>query len=134
MNHVKYFCEIFFAAPLFSCLDISVRMDYNHHMRKATALSILGLCYVFLASQAFAESSNIPTKKARDRASKVMTSLLPGPPEMSCAMASSGAKNAAISNCSCKAGSRLEKGITSVVGGVWQLATFWCPETDCDKN
>jgi hypothetical protein len=37
-------------------------------------------------------------------------------------------KSTGNEGCACKAKSRVEKGIVSVVGGVWQLATFWYPE------
>jgi hypothetical protein len=97
-------------------------------MRKAAVLIILVLCYIALSARAFAENSNVPSKKTRDRANKVMSTLLPGPPEIAYAMADSGTKTATADSCPCKAGSRLEKGIVSVVGGVWQLATFWCSE------
>lgn len=99
-------------------------------MNRDAAMLTIGLCCVMLAANACAESSNVPTKKARDRANKVMSTLLPGPPEISYAMSNSGTKTTGVNNCPCKANSRLEKGIVSVVGGVWQLVTFWCPESD----
>jgi hypothetical protein len=103
-------------------------------MRKAPVLTLLGLCCIFLSAHAFAENSNIPTKKTRDRANKVMSTLLPGPPEIAYAVNNPSSKTAAADNCPRKTNSRLEKGIASVMGGVWQLATFWCPESDCSAD
>ena len=90
--------------------------------------------FLFSTLAAGAENSNVPTKKTRDRASRVMNSLLPGPPEIPCNTDPSAAVGANSDRCACRTKSRIENGIVSVVGGVWQIATFWCPDTECAEN
>jgi hypothetical protein len=100
-------------------------------MRKISILAIIGLCSTLFTSDTFSETSNVQCKKARDRANKVMTSLLPGPPEVPSSASNSDARDAGTHDCGCRAAGRIEKGIVDVVGGVWQLATFWCPDSEC---
>jgi hypothetical protein len=83
---------------------------------------------------AYAESSNVPSIKTRDRARRVMDSLLPGPPEMPFIAGTPDPKTTEDAGCVCKKKNDFEKAIVSVVGGVWQVATFWYPDSGCSHS
>jgi len=104
-------------------------------MVKKTLFLAMATIILFYTAGAYAESSNVPSKKTRDRASRVMDSLLPGPPEISYIKGSPEARGTSDDRCACKKkNNEVEKAIVSVVGGVWKIATFWCPDTGCQSS
>lgn len=85
--------------------------------------STLGLCD---SSQPTAQ----PLEKTKDRLSRGMNNILYGPTEVPKNLDETKTKGTKIDRCSEKTRSGVERGIARLVGGVWQIATFWYSDPD----
>ncbi len=70
-------------------------------------------------------------EKTKDRASRAMNNILYGPVEVPKNLDETKTKGTAIDRCTTKTKTGVERGIARIVGGVWQLATFWYSDPGC---
>ena len=86
-------------------------------------------------SQTAVQPLDAPTtpsyESTKDRLSRGMNNILYGPMEMADNLNETKTKGQQMSKCSTKTRSGFERGIARVVGGVWQLATFWYSDPGC---
>jgi len=72
-----------------------------------------------------------PYESTKDRIGRGMNNLLLGPVETPKNIDETKTKGTKMERCSTKTRSGLERGIARIVGGVWQLATFWYSDPGC---
>lgn len=95
------------------------------------ALFILSAAGVYAADTGLKQPLVKPYESTKDRMSRSMNNIFYGPAEVPGNMNETGTKGAAIDRCSPKTKGGVERGIARVVGGVWQLATFWYSDPGC---
>ena len=112
-------------------------------MTKNFIVSAIVMIFIFSAVGAYAASSaskdinplDKPTaqgvEKTKDRASRAMNNILYGPLEGADNIDQTHTKGTQMEKCTTKTRSGVERGIARVVGGVWQLATFWYSDPGC---
>lgn len=105
-------------------------------MLKKFITSAIVTIFILSAIGAYAaESIDQPTikpiEKTKDRASRAMNNILYGPVEVPKNIDETKTKGAKIDRCTEKTRSGVERGIARIVGGVWQLATFWYSDPGC---
>lgn len=71
------------------------------------------------------------TEKTKDRASRAMNNIFYGPVETPANIDETKTKGAKIDGCGEKTKDGVARGIARIVGGVWQLATFWYSDPGC---
>ena len=103
-------------------------------MVKKSAYLLLAALFIF-TTIGMCENLNQPTAKpyesTKDRVSRGMNNLLLGPVEVPKNLDESKTKGTQVERCSTKTRSGVERGIARIVGGVWQLATFWYSDPGC---
>ena len=72
-----------------------------------------------------------PYEPTKDRASRAMNNMLYGPTEMPDNITETNTKGTPVTRCEDKTKSGVERGIARIVGGAWQLATFWYSDPGC---
>ena len=98
---------------------------------------ILAIVSLFILSTigAYAADTNQPTiqpiEKTKDRASRAMNNLLYGPVEVPKNIDETKTKGTKIDRTTEKTRTGVERGIARIVGGAWQLATFWYSDPGC---
>ena len=105
-------------------------------LKKMFILAIVSL-FVFSTVGVYAETAlnqpiaKPPIEKTKDRASRAMNNILYGPVEVPKNLDETKTKGTAIDRCNQKTRTGVERGIARVVGGIWQLATFWYSDPGC---
>jgi len=105
-------------------------------MKKVIVITIAAL-FILSAAGAYASDADLkqpiskPLESTKDRMSRSMNNIFYGPAEVPGNMNETGTKGAAMERCIPKTKSGVERGIARVVGGVWQLATFWYSDPGC---
>jgi len=91
--------------------------------------------FIFSVIGVYASEINQPTakpfEKTKDRASRAMNNIFYGPVEIPANLDQTKTKGTEMDRCSKKTRSGVERGIARIVGGVWQLATFWYSDPGC---
>lgn len=112
-------------------------------MIKNLIVSAIVMIFIFSAVGAYAASAQSkdvnpidkPTvqgmEKTKDRASRAMNNILYGPVEGPDNIDQTHTKGTQMDKCTTKTRSGVERGIARVVGGAWQLATFWYSDPGC---
>ena len=72
-----------------------------------------------------------PYESTKDRVSRGMNNLFLGPVEVPKNLDESKTKGTPVEGCSTMTRSGVERGIARIVGGVWQIATFWYSDPGC---
>jgi hypothetical protein len=105
-------------------------------MKKILVVTIAAL-FILSAAGAYAADIELkqplakPYENTKDRMSRSMNNIFYGPAEVPGNINETGTKGATMDRCSPKTKSGVERGIARVVGGVWQLATFWYSDPGC---
>jgi len=103
-------------------------------VKKLITLAIVML-FLFSTIGAYAENLNQPTikptEKTKDRASRAMNNMLYGPTEVPANIDETKTKGTEVDRCTKKTSTGVERGIARIVGGAWQLATFWYSDPGC---
>ena len=94
-------------------------------------LSTLGAYAAETASKSTDQPTIPTTESTKDRASRAMNNILYGPLETPKNIDQTNTKGTQIDRCIPKTKSGVERGIARVVGGIWQLATFWYSDPGC---
>lgn len=97
--------------------------------KKIIAIAIVSI-FIFSAIGSYAATDTAqptaqPMEKTKDRLSRGMNNLLYGPTEVPQNIDETKTKGTKIDRCTEHTKSGVERGIARIVGGVWQLATFW---------
>lgn len=94
---------------------------------------ILSCAGIFAAFAALDTEKPIvpPYEDTKDRASRAMNNMFLGPVETPDNLNQSSTKGTEVDRCIPKTKSGVERGIARVVGGAWQLATFWYSDPGC---
>jgi len=95
------------------------------------ALFILSTMGAYAAETALNQPLAKPYDKTKDRMSRAMNNIFYGPAEIPNNMTASGTKGEAMERCTPKTKTGVERGIARMVGGVWQIATFWYSDPGC---
>ncbi|MBN1526229.1 MAG: hypothetical protein JW919_01410 [Candidatus Omnitrophica bacterium] len=97
-------------------------------MKKLFLLAIVSL-FILSSIGAYAADTSQPTvpptDTTKDRASRAMNNIFYGPAETPDNMAETNTKGTQMDRCTAKTKTGVERGIARLVGGIWQLATFW---------
>ena len=104
-------------------------------MIKNVLILVIVAVFAFSTMALYAESSTQqptaqPMEKTKDRASRAMNNILYGPVEVAANLTETQTKGTKVDRCSEKTRDGVERGIARMVGGIWQLATFWYSEPD----
>ena len=75
-----------------------------------------------------------PYEGARGRASRSMNAMLYGPAEAPLSREREKDPLPAAQACGRRNRTDVEKGIAGMITGVWQMATFWCPDSACGND
>ena len=104
---------------------------------KKIAVIIIAALFVFSAIGAYAAQTALdqpiakPYEKTKDRISRGMNNILYGPTEAPDNISNTKTKGEAMDRCTPKTKTGVERGIARLVGGVWQIATFWYSDPGC---
>ncbi|MCX5679545.1 MAG: hypothetical protein NTZ95_02595 [Candidatus Omnitrophica bacterium] len=99
-------------------------------MKKIAAIIIVTL-FAFSAIGAYAAETALnqpiakPYDKTKDRMSRAMNNIFYGPTELPDNISNTKTKGEAMDRCIPKTKTGVERDIARLVGGVWQIATFW---------
>jgi len=97
-------------------------------MKKLVLLAIVSI-FILSTIGAYAADTSQPTIKptetTKDRASRAMNNMFYGPAETPDNMVETNTKGTQMDRCTTKTKTGVERGIARLVGGMWQLATFW---------
>lgn len=100
----------------------------------ANRISTIAIVSLFIFSAtalvAFA-GSDAGLEKTKDRISKGVDNIFYGQVEIPDNLDQTKSKGTQLEKCNVKTRSGVERGIARVVGGVWQLATFWYSDPGC---
>ena len=105
-------------------------------MKKIAVIMIAAL-FVFSAIGAYAAETALnqplakPYDKTKDRMSRAMNNIFYGPTEVPGNLSDTKTKGEAMDRCIPKTKAGVERGIARLVGGVWQIATFWYSDPGC---
>jgi len=105
-------------------------------LKKLFILSIVSL-FILSTVGAYAETAlnqpiaKPPIEKTKDRASRAMNNIFYGPVEVPKNLDETKTKGVPVDRCTQKTRTGVERGIARVVGGIWQLATFWYSDPGC---
>ena len=94
-------------------------------------VSTLGAYAAETSSKSIDQPTIPTTESTKDRASRAMNNILYGPLETPKNIDETNTKGTQIDRCIPKTKSGVERGIARVVGGIWQLATFWYSDPGC---
>lgn len=97
-------------------------------------IAVAALAMLFGPSELKAQRSNItPLKKSKDRANKAMNDILRGPFDVpsSSSYYRNSSEGSGKSACDTKDGSLIDKSVTKLADGMWQVATFWYHGDEC---
>jgi len=95
------------------------------------ALFILSTMGAYAAESALNQPLAKPYDKTKDRMSRAMNNIFYGPAEVPANMTETKTKGEAMDRCIPKTKTGVERGIARLVGGVWQIATFWYSDPGC---
>jgi hypothetical protein len=102
--------------------------------KKIIFLAIVSI-FIFSTVGIYAADLTQPTTKTtestKDRASRAMNNILCGTVEAPDNIDQTKTKGTQVDRCAPRTKSGLERGIVRVVGGLWQLATFWYSDPGC---
>ena len=104
---------------------------------KKIAVIILAVLFVFSVTGVYAAETTLvqplakPYDKTKDRMSRAMNNIFYGPAEVPNNMTETKTKGEAMDRCIPKTKTGVERGIARLVGGVWQIATFWYSDPGC---
>jgi len=104
---------------------------------KKIAVVIIAALFIFSTMGAYAAETALnqpltkPYEKTKDRMSRAMNNIFYGPAEMPDNMTSTNTKGEAMDRCIPKTKTGVERGVARLVGGVWQIATFWYSDPGC---
>jgi len=104
-------------------------------MKKVLSIAIVSI-FIFSTIGVYAASETAqptaqPMEKTKDRASRAMNNLLYGPTEIPQNIDETKTKGTKMDRCTEKTRGGVERGIARIVGGIWQLATFWYSDPGC---
>lgn len=95
------------------------------------ALFILSAVGAYAAETALNQPLGKPYEKTKDRMSRAMNNIFYGPAEVPDNMTETSTKGEAMDRCIPKTKTGVERGVARLVGGVWQIATFWYSDPGC---
>lgn len=104
---------------------------------KKTVVFMIAALFIFSTMGAYAAETALnqpltkPYENTKDRMSRSMNNIFYGPAEMPDNISDTNTKGEAMNRCTQKTKSGFERGIARVVGGVWQMATFWYSDPGC---
>lgn len=105
-------------------------------MKKITVLIIAAL-FILSATGAYAAEAALnqpltkPYESTKNRMSRAMNNIFYGPTEVADNLSDTNTKGEAMDRCIPKTKTGVERGIARLVGGVWQIATFWYSDPGC---
>ena len=104
---------------------------------KKFAVVIVSALFIFSTIGAYAAETALnqplakPYDKTKDRMSRAMNNIFYGPTEIPANISETKTKGEAMDRCTPKTKGGVERGIARLVGGVWQIATFWYSDPGC---
>lgn len=98
--------------------------------KKIITLAIVSLFIFSTLGLCADKSTSQPLEKTKDRLSNGVDNIFYGPTEVPNNLDETKSKGTKIERCTEKTRSGVERGIARLVGGVWQVATFWYSDPD----